>query len=107
MTRQMHAFAAIALAVLIAHPANAQHTRPIVAVFAHPDDERIVGPLLSKLSRQGREIHLVIGTDGSKGIRDFARIPEGPELAAARVKEANCAANRLGVRRLHMIGLPD
>ena len=80
---------------------------PIVAVFAHPDDERIIGPLLSRLARQGRETHLVIATDGAKGVRDFARIPAGPELAAARVKEANCAARRLGVRQLHLLGLPD
>ena len=92
---------------MIPHLAHAQHKRPIVAVFAHPDDERVIGPLLSKLARQGRETHLVIATDGSKGIRDFAHIPAGPELAAARMKEANCAATRLGVRKLHLIGLPD
>ena len=34
-------------------------------------------------------------------------IPAGPELAAARTKEAQCAANRLGVRQLHILGLPD
>ena len=78
-----------------------------MAVFAHPDDERIIGPLLSRLSREGRETHLVIATDGSKGVRDFAHIPPGAELAAARAKEAACAAERLGVRRLRMLGLPD
>ena len=86
---------------------DAQVKRPIVAVFAHPDDERVIGPLLSRLAREGRETHLVIATDGAKGIRDFARIPAGPELAAARTREATCAANRLGVRRLHLLGLPD
>src|SRR6476469_10670617 len=86
-------------------PMSAQtHVGPVVAVFAHPDDERIIGPLLSRLAREGRETHLIIATDGSKGVRDFAKIPAGPELAAARTKEANCAATRLGVRRLHLIG---
>lgn len=99
--------AAAIVAALFPLSAHAQVKRPIVAVFAHPDDERIVGPLLSRLARQGRETQLVIATDGSKGIRDFARIPAGPELAAARVKEANCAATRLGVRKLHLLGLPD
>jgi LmbE family N-acetylglucosaminyl deacetylase len=88
-------------------PARAQAARPVVAVFAHPDDERIVGPLLSRLAREGRETHLVIATDGSRGVRDFARIPAGAELAAARAGEASCAATRLGVRRLHLLGLPD
>lgn len=108
MTRPTRAFAAVvALAAFFPHSAHSQRRQPIVAVFAHPDDERIIGPLLSRLARQGRETHLVIATDGSKGVRDFTRIPAGPELAAARVKEANCAASRLGVRRLHLIGLPD
>jgi LmbE family N-acetylglucosaminyl deacetylase len=87
--------------------AQAQSRPPILAVFAHPDDERVIGPLLSKLARQGRETYLVIATDGSKGVRDFAKIPAGPELAAARAKEAQCAANRLGVRQLRILGLPD
>jgi len=63
--------------------------------------------LLSRLAREGRETHLVIATDGSKGVRDFARIPAGAELAAARTREAKCAADRLGVRQLHLLGLPD
>jgi len=100
---------ATAVAVISALPcaAHAQTTRPIVAVFAHPDDERVVAPLLSRLSREGRTTHLVIATDGSQGVRDFAHIPAGAPLAAARAKEASCAANRLGVRQLHMLGLPD
>ena len=104
-----HVLAALAFAT--AGPLQAQAhpraSRPILAVFAHPDDERVIGPLLSRLAREGRETHLVIATDGSQGVRDFANIPAGSELAAARVKEANCAATRLGVRQLHIIGLPD
>jgi LmbE family N-acetylglucosaminyl deacetylase len=107
MTHSMNTFIRIALAALLPLTAQAQAGKPIVAVFAHPDDERVIGPLLSRLAREGRETHLVIATDGAKGIRDFARVPAGPELAAARVKEANCAATRLGVRQLHLIGLPD
>ena len=99
--------AAATLTVGLPLSAHAQASRPIVAVFAHPDDERVIGPLLSRLAREGRETHLVIATDGSKGVRDFARIPAGAQLAAARAKEAACAASRLGVRQLHMLGLPD
>ncbi|HEX3532725.1 MAG TPA: PIG-L family deacetylase [Gemmatimonadaceae bacterium] len=99
--------AIVALTALTPFAARAQATRPILAVFAHPDDERVIGPLLSRLAREGRETHLVIATDGSQGVRDFAHIPAGAELAAARTKEATCAANRLGVRQLHILGLPD
>jgi len=101
------ALAAIPLAIATPFPAIAQSPRPILAVFAHADDERVIAPLLSKLARDGRETHLVIATDGAKGIRDFAGIPAGAELAAARAKEARCAATRLGVRQLHLLGLPD
>lgn len=97
----------VALVTAIPLPADAQARRPIVAVFAHPDDERVIGPLLSRLAREGRETHLVIATDGAKGIRDFANIPAGAALAAARTKEATCAAERLGLRQLHLLGLPD
>jgi LmbE family N-acetylglucosaminyl deacetylase len=99
--------AAVAIGTAIPLSAQTQASRPILAVFAHPDDERVIGPLLSKLAREGRETHLVIATDGAKGIRDFAHIPAGPQLAAARTKEATCAASRLGVRKLHLLGLPD
>jgi LmbE family N-acetylglucosaminyl deacetylase len=74
MTHSMNTFIRIALAALLPLTAQAQAGKPIVAVFAHPDDERVIGPLLSRLAREGRETHLVIATDGAKGIRDFARI---------------------------------
>ncbi|NUO63511.1 MAG: PIG-L family deacetylase [Gemmatimonadaceae bacterium] len=99
--------AVAALAAAAPLPARAQSKQPILAVFAHPDDERVIGPLLSRLAREGRETHLVIATDGSQGVRDFAHIAAGAPLAAARAKEAQCAADRLGVRKLHMLGLPD
>src|SRR5262245_1068600 len=81
--------------------------RPMLAVFAHPDDERVIGPMLSRFGREGRELHLVIATDGSKGVREHAGIPAGKPLAAERAKEAQCATKRLGVRELHMLGLED
>ena len=107
MRISMNTLVAVLLATVIPLSARAQTRPPILAVFAHPDDERVIGPLLSKLAREGRETHLIIATDGSKGVRDFAHVPAGPELAAARTKEAQCAANRLGVRQLHLLGLPD
>src|SRR5215213_8970288 len=103
----LHIFVVVALATLVPFSAQTQVRRSIVAVFAHPDDERVIAPLLSRLAREGRETHLVIATDGAKGVRDFAKIAAGAKLAAARVQEANCAANRLGVRKLHVLGLPD
>jgi LmbE family N-acetylglucosaminyl deacetylase len=93
--------------VLLPATAVGQSGRPLLAAFAHPDDERVIGPLLSRLRREGREVHLVIATDGSKGVRDHAGIPAGQALASARTKEAECASKRLGVDQLHMLGLED
>lgn len=107
MRKHIHTILAVALATIAPLSTQAQSSRPVLAVFAHPDDERVIGPLLSRLAREGRETHLIIGTDGAKGIRDFAKIPAGPELAAVRTREATCAANRLGVTKLHILGLPD
>ena len=107
----MHSSTALATVLLLSscHAAMVSTTPagPVMAVFAHPDDERVVGPLLSRLSRDGRSVHLVIATDGSKGIRDHAGIPAGPALAAARTRESECAARRLGVTQLHLLGLED
>src|SRR5437867_197078 len=85
----------------------AQSNQRVLAVFAHPDDERVIGPLLSRFGREGREVHLVIATDGSKGVREHAGIAAGQRLANARKLEAECAARRLGVRQLHLLGLED
>jgi LmbE family N-acetylglucosaminyl deacetylase len=107
----IHRSAAALLLALAILPATMRGQSPsgraLLAVFAHPDDERVIGPMLSRFGREGREVHLVIATDGSKGVREHAGIPAGPALAAARAKEAQCAAKRLGVRELHMLGLED
>src|SRR5258705_12214126 len=106
MRISIDAFIPVALALGLPISVQAQPRRPIVAIFAHPDDERVVGPLLSRLAREGRETHLVIATDGSQGVTDFAKIPAGAALAAARTKEATCARNRLGGKKLPLHWLP-
>lgn len=99
---------AVALSAASVPTAKPQHpAAPVLAVFAHPDDERIVAPLVARLVREGRAVDLVIATDGAKGVRGFAKIPAGPQLAAVRAKEAQCAASRLGIHRLRLLGLPD
>lgn len=90
------------------HPLEAQEVRrSLVAVFAHPDDERIVGPLLSRYAREGHDVYLVIATDGSKGVREHAGVPAGDALAAARAAEAHCAAEALGIHPPILLGLED
>jgi LmbE family N-acetylglucosaminyl deacetylase len=79
----------------------------LVAVFAHPDDERIVGPLLARYAREGHDVYLVIATDGRKGVRDHAGIPAGDSLAHVRAEEARCAARQLGIHPPILLGYED
>ena len=97
-----------AIQAMVPHAVNAQEAaRTLVAVFAHPDDERIVGPLLSRYAREGHDVHLVIATDGSKGVREHAGVPAGDSLAAVRAEEARCAARELGIHPPFLLGLED
>jgi LmbE family N-acetylglucosaminyl deacetylase len=90
-------------------PATAAQTgrHKLVAVFAHPDDERIVGPLLARYAREGQDVYLVIATDGRKGVREHAGIPAGDSLAHVRAEEARCAARQLGIHPPILLGFQD
>ncbi len=99
--------AALLVGVVPRAGAQAHGAGPVMAIFAHPDDERVVAPMLHRLARSGREVHLVIATDGAKGVRPHSGFTAGKALADARALEAACAAKRIGVRELHMIGLED
>ena len=95
------------LALALGSPLSAQQSRTLVAVFAHPDDERIAGPLLARYARLGHRVYLVIVTDGSKGVTRHAGIPAGDSLAAVRALETKCAARELGIMPPIMLGLED
>ena len=89
------------LLLLTCHAAPAADGMTLLAVFAHPDDESTVAPILAKYVREGAEVHLAVATDGRYGARDFAGIPAGDDLAAVRDEEMKCAAARLGVNLVH------
>lgn len=85
-----------------------QPSRTLLAVFAHPDDETMVGPLLAHYAKEPRtRVVLAIVTNGDKGVTPFAKIPAGEQLAAARAKEAACACEALGAEPPILLGLPD
>jgi LmbE family N-acetylglucosaminyl deacetylase len=80
--------------------------RTIVTVFAHPDDELSVAPVLARYAREGVQVHLVIATDGAQGAANTS-VPRGPEIAKLRVEEARCAAEALGIQPPILLGFPD
>jgi len=79
----------------------------LLAIFAHPDDEVLVAPLLAAYARRGVRVHLVIVTDGEKGVSAHAGIPAGAQLARVRAEEARCSCAALGVQAPTLLGFKD
>lgn len=97
----------MSLFLVLAGQTEAQQPKTLVAVFAHPDDERMAGPVLARYARQGVQVYLVIATDGRKGAAAHAHIPLGDSLAAVRVQEARCATRELGIHDPILLGHAD
>jgi len=77
---------------------NAQpRPRVLLAIFAHPDDEGVVGPVLARYAREGVRVYLAIATKGEKGAFPHSGIPPGERLAKVRHQEAICACRELGI----------
>src|SRR5207253_11297266 len=68
---------------------------PVLAVFGHPDDAEIAaGGTLAKWCADGREVHLLVLTNGDRG----APTPiDRAELAATRKRETAAAGDFLGL----------
>jgi LmbE family N-acetylglucosaminyl deacetylase len=89
--------------MLSARPAG--HPR-ILCVFAHPDDETSVGPLLARYAQEGRLVYLACITSGQKGTA-HTRIPAGRRLGAVREREMRCACKALGIHEPFLLGFED
>lgn len=87
--------------------ASTPSPRTLLAIFAHPDDEATVSPVLAKYAAEGVTVYLAIATDGRYGITDHAKIPAGDSLAVVRAEEAKCAAEKLGLQPPILFGLHD
>ena len=79
----------------------------LLAVFAHPDDEQTVAPVLAKYAAQGVDVYLVVATDGRLGVTNHAKIPAGDSLAHVRKGEITCACQVLGIHAPILLGLHD
>lgn len=90
-------------------PDHSSAARPpvLLAIFAHPDDEASVGPVLAKYAAQGVRVYLAVATDGRLGVNEHAGIAGGDPLAAARAQELQCAAEKLGLQPPIAFGLHD
>ncbi|MDJ1483559.1 PIG-L family deacetylase [Cytophagaceae bacterium YF14B1] len=82
-------------------------TKTILAIFAHPDDEVAISPVLARYARQGTKVYLAIATDGQQGVTPHAKIPAGNTLGKVRRAEATCACQQLGIKPPVFFGLQD
>ena len=81
-------------------------TGPVLAVFAHPDDAEIcAGAVMAKWAATGREVHLLILTNGDRGSGDPTASRE--ELAATRRRETEAAVEVLGLASARVLSTHD
>lgn len=83
--------------------------RLTLIVAPHPDDEAIGAfELIRRLRLRGRQVRIVVVTDGAASHPGSARWPRA-KLIAARRRETQMAMRRLGVtaRDISFLGLPD
>jgi len=81
--------------------------KSILAVFAHPDDELFIAPILSRYAREGVDCHLAIVTDGRFGITPHMNGLAGDELAELRREELSSAAQELAIHPPIMLNFSD
>ena len=79
----------------------------ILAIFAHPDDETVVAPVLAKYAANGHAVYLVTATDGQFGVTNHFGMPAGDSLAAVRDVELACSCEAMGIHSPIRLGLQD
>jgi LmbE family N-acetylglucosaminyl deacetylase len=78
----------------------------VLAVFAHPDDAEIsAGGVLAKWAAAGRQVHLMVLTNGDRGSQDPTA--SRAEVAATRRAETETAAAVLGLASTRILSVPD
>jgi LmbE family N-acetylglucosaminyl deacetylase len=79
---------------------------PVLGIFGHPDDAEIAcGGTLAKLAAAGRDVHLLILTNGDRGSQDPAL--DRAELAAIRARESEEAGRIMGLRGVTVLDVHD
>ena len=79
----------------------------LLAVFAHPDDETVVAPVLARYAREGAEVYVVYATAGEHGVRQHFTVPPNMTLGQCRRLEAEAASRELGIKPPIFLGLED
>jgi LmbE family N-acetylglucosaminyl deacetylase len=79
--------------------------RPVVGVFAHPDDEAF-GPsgTLAQFANQGREVYIICVTHGDAGENHSDKTHD---LSTIREDELRASAKELGVKDIFFLNFKD
>ncbi|MFU8827493.1 MAG: PIG-L deacetylase family protein [Brevefilum sp.] len=84
------------------------HHKTLLAVLAHPDDETFgMGGTLALYARKDVDVHLVCATRGELGDIDPEYKERIRSAACLRTQELRCAAEILGIDRLHFLNYRD
>src|SRR6185437_9358694 len=80
--------------------------KPVVGVFAHPDDEVFVGPggALAQFARQGRDTYIIVATNGEAGQK---AIDDTRDLGDIRREELQKSAKILGIKEVFFLDYKD
>ena len=84
-----------------------QQNKIILAVFAHPDDESTVSPVLTKYAAAGASVYIAVATDGRYGFTPHFGMKNPDSLALVRASEMNCLTSTLGINKPIIMGLHD
>ena len=85
---------------------RAPRSGPVLGIFAHPDDAEIcAGGVFAKWAAAGRDVHLLILTNGDRGSQDPSQ--DRGDLAATRVRETEEAAEVLGLASVRVASISD
>lgn len=79
----------------------------LLAIFAHPDDELYISPILSRYAREGVTCRVAVVTDGRFGIAPHMGGLAGDPLAALRAGEMLGATRALGIEEPILMGFCD
>lgn len=82
--------------------------KKILSILAHPDDESFgMGGTLALYAQQGVEVHLICATKGEAGDVDPKLLKDFDSIGDRRESELQCAANYLGLKKVHFLGYRD
>ena len=85
------------------------HQPTLLGIFAHPDDESFgPGGTLARYAAEGKQVHVIIATDGIAGsVADQNTLVGHDTLAQARSRELSNAAVALGVTTIWSLPYRD